>query len=188
MPTDGRAVIRISFTMIDGDRTLPATLQQAHRHWAAEFQRWHDFEPDDMFAWHVEITELWRAWTNNPEAGTAPFKVFGWDGTGGLAGFWIRQPDAGIEDQPIVFLGSEGETAVIAQNLGDYLWLLAGGVGPLEPIHGSEGDPEPIPALVTLAQQYTGVAERSADAVTASARARLPELTAFIESVCRYSG
>ncbi|MDP9794968.1 hypothetical protein J2S43_003480 [Catenuloplanes nepalensis] len=146
--------------MIDGDRTLPAVLEQAHRYWLAEFQHWHDFEPDDMSGVTVPA---------------------GWPG------FWIRQPDAGVEDQPIVFLGSEGEIAVIAQNLGDYLWLLAGGVGPLEPIHGSEGDPKPIPILITLAQQYTGIAERPVEAVLATARTRVPELTAFIESVCRYA-
>ncbi|GAB7036467.1 MULTISPECIES: hypothetical protein [Catenuloplanes] len=38
-----------------------------------------------MFAWHVEITELWREWTDNPEARSAPFRVFGWYDTGGPA-------------------------------------------------------------------------------------------------------
>jgi hypothetical protein len=173
--------------VIDGDRTLPAVLAQAHRHWLAEFSNWHDFEPDDEFEPPDGITRLWRDWTANPAAEPAPFRVFGRDGTGGLAGFWLRQPDAPLEDQPIVFLGSEGEIAVIAENLGDYLWLLASGVGPLETVHGPEEDPEPIPVLVALAQRHTGITERPAEAVTATARTLVPELTAFIESVCRYA-
>ncbi|GAA2605373.1 hypothetical protein GCM10010304_64130 [Streptomyces roseoviolaceus] len=37
-----------------------------------------------------------------------------------------------MADRPVVFLGSEGDTAVVARDLNDFLWLLADGYGPLE--------------------------------------------------------
>jgi hypothetical protein len=87
-----------------------------------------------------------------------------------LAASWIREPEALVDAQPIVFLGSEGEIEVIARNLGDYLWLLGSGVGSLEPIFGLDRVPEPIPALVVLAQQYTGISAKSAETVMNAAR------------------
>ncbi|MFI2431741.1 hypothetical protein [Streptomyces sp. NPDC018693] len=63
------------------------------------------------------------------------FRVFGRDGTGGYAAFRpVRpvRPDAELVDQPVVFLGSEGKTGVVARNLSDFLWVLADGLGPLE--------------------------------------------------------
>ncbi|MEV0560940.1 hypothetical protein [Dactylosporangium sp. NPDC050588] len=83
-------------------------------------------------------------------ADVAPFRVFGRDASGGLSAFWLREPEAPVETQPIVFLSSEGGIDVIACNLSDYLWLLASGVGPLEVVFGLHREPEPIPALVAL--------------------------------------
>ena len=102
-----------------------------------------------------------------------------------MAAFWVRVPNAAIEAQPIVFLGSEGELAVIAQDLGDYLWLLANGVAPLEPVDGLHRVPECIPELIALAQRYTGTAARSVEAVMAAADAELPALTSLVESATR---
>ncbi|GAA2632193.1 SMI1/KNR4 family protein [Paractinoplanes durhamensis] len=140
-------------------------LGQAHELWLAEFHQWNNFEPDDMFEWSVETAEWWRAWTGNRGLKVAPFRVFGRDGTGGMLAFWTRDPTAAVETRPIVFLGSEGETGVIAQNLSDYLWLLASGVGPLEPIFGQEEPriPQPIPVLTALAEQFNEGPARSAE-------------------------
>nr|WP_221383002.1 hypothetical protein [Actinoplanes polyasparticus] len=85
----------------------------------------------------------------------------------------------------MVFLGSEGELAVIARNLGDYLWLLANGVGPLETVDGLHRVPEPISALVALAQRYTGISARSVEAVVDAATEELPALTTLVESAAR---
>lgn len=60
------------------------------------------------------------------------FRIFGQDGTGGLAAFWLVRMGESIAGQPVVFLGSEGETGVVARDLAAYLWLLADGYGPLE--------------------------------------------------------
>lgn len=167
-------------SVTDEDRTLPAALIEAHSVGFFEDHDGHDFEPDDMFEWSVETTQWWRAWTGNAAAGVPPFRVFGRDGSGGVAAFWVRTPGAAIDTQPIVFLGSEGELDVIARNLGDYLWLLANGVGPLEMIDGLHRIPEPIPGLVGLAQRHT--AARSVSAVRKAARAELPALTTLLES------
>lgn len=164
---------------------LPAALEEAHSLGFFEDHDGHDFEPDDVFEWSVETTRWWHAWTGNPAAGVSPFRVFGRDGSGGVAAFWTRTPGTAIETEPIVFLGSEGEVSVIAQNLGGYLWLLASGVGPLEMVDGLHRSPEPIPALVGLARRYTGASARSVKAVTEAAATELPALTALLESATR---
>lgn len=130
-------------------------------------------------------TEWWRHWTGDSAADAPPFRVFGRDGSGGLAAFWIRAPGAAIETQPIVFLGSEGELHVIARDLGDYLWLLASGVGPLETVDGLHRVPEPVPELVALAQRYTDTAPRTVAALIAAADTELPALTALVNSATK---
>lgn len=84
-----------------------------------------------------------------------------------------------------MFLGSEGELQVIARDLGDYLWLLANGAGPLETVDGILRVPAPIPALTAFAQRYTGAADRPITALVATAQAELPALTALVDSEVR---
>lgn len=68
----------------------------------------------------------------------ACFRVFGQDGTGGYAAFWLVREGRGLVEQPVVFLGSEGETGVIARDLADFLWLLVeAGSGPGRPLPGT---------------------------------------------------
>lgn len=89
-----------------------------------------DFEPFPAFLSAKETTDWLRAWTGNGELEGDIFRVFGQDGTGGYAAFWMIRPDRPLADQPVVFLGSEGETGVVARDLGAFLWVLAGGFGP----------------------------------------------------------
>jgi hypothetical protein len=169
----------------DEDRTLPAALAAAHAEGFSADHDGHDFEPYDEFMWSVETLEWWQSWTGNPTAGAAPFRVFGQDGSGGLAAFWIRVPDAPIETQPIVFLGSEGELKVIASNLGDYLWLLANGVGPLETVDGIHRTTTPTPPLTVIAQRYTGDTHRPTAPVIEAAQAELCALTTLVDTTAR---
>ncbi|WP_203836448.1 SMI1/KNR4 family protein [Winogradskya humida] len=155
------------------DRALPDVLVEAHSLGFFEDHEGHDFQPDDEFDSAVETTDWWRAWTGDPAAETPPFRVFGRDGAGGLAAVWARGP--------IVFLGSEGEIAVIARDMGDYLWLLANGVGPLERVDGIDRDPEPFPQLIELAQRYTGDTARPLEAIYETADAELPLLEALVK-------
>jgi len=76
-------------------------------------------------------TDWFRAWTGNSEVDGDALRVFGQDGTGGYAAFWLNRPGQALEEQPVVFLGSEGETGVIAPDLGAFPWP-AGGFGPSE--------------------------------------------------------
>jgi hypothetical protein len=169
----------------DEDLTLPTKLDEAHAIGFFEDHEGYDFQPDEAFMSSGEMSAWWRAWTGDPAADIPPFRVFGRDGSGGLAAFWIRNSDAAIETQPIVFLGLEGELRVIARDLGDYLWLLANGVGPLETVDGLHRSPEPIPALVALAQGHTGTAGRPIAALIAAADAELPALTALVDSATK---
>jgi len=171
--------------VIEEDRALPVALEEAHACRFFEDHDGHDFQPDDKFAWSGEVAEWWRYWTGDPAARLPPFRVFGRDGSGGLAAFWIRDADVSLETQPIVFLGSEGELKVIARDLGDYLWLLANGVGPLETVDGIHRVPAPIPELVTIARRYTGTAPRSVQTLIAAADAELPALTLLVDASTR---
>ncbi|MGW4463001.1 SMI1/KNR4 family protein [Micromonospora sp. NPDC004704] len=168
--------------MAEEDRALPAVIEEAHAAGFFEEHDGHDFQPDDVFMWSGETTEWWRHWTGDPAAGVPPFRIFGRDGSGGLVAFWTRTPGDAIENAPIVFLGAEGEVHVIARDLGDYLWLLANGVGPLETVDGLHRVPEPIQELVAIAQRHTGTALKPVEALIAAADAELPALTAFINS------
>lgn len=171
--------------MLDEDRRLPAPLAAAH---AEDFSTDHDgydFEPYDKFMCSVETSEWWRFWTGNPAAGTAPFRVFGQDGTGGLAAIWVREPEQPIETQPIVFLGSEGELNVVAADLGGYLWLLADGAGPLETIEGIGRVTVANPELTAIAQRYTGEQHRPTASVIVAAEALLPALVSLFDTTVR---
>lgn len=170
--------------MQDEDLTLPAPMAAAHAAGFSVDHGGHDFEPYDEFMWSVEASEWWQAWTGNPAAGPAPFRVFGQDGAGGLAAFWIRgsQP---IETQPILFLGSEGQLHVIAADLGDYLWLLAEGIGPLESVDGVRRTTVAVPELTAIARRHTGDAHRSTASIVAAAQALLPALTSLVDATAR---
>jgi hypothetical protein len=95
---------------------------------------------------------------------------------------WLKRNGAPIEDQPIVFVGSEGEVGMVASNMRDYLWLLAGGVGPCEAI-GVNGNNEdeaeqlkPNAKFTTLARKCGD--EKSAIDVVLAARKEFPQ---FVE-------
>ncbi len=161
-------------------RELPAGLVAALKAPFATDHEGHDFQPSDEFESLEEAAEWWTAWTGNEDAVVPPFRFFGEDGSGGRAGIWLRDPDASIETQPVVFLGSEGELAVIAKDLGDYLWLLANGVGPLEAVDDLNRVPEPIPELLALAPGEP----RSIEAVLAEAEIMLAALEELVEETC----
>ncbi|MBQ0896562.1 SMI1/KNR4 family protein [Micromonospora sp. U56] len=168
--------------MTEEDLTLPAVLVEAHMAGFFHEHSGHDFDPYDTFVWSGEMMEWWQNWTNDPMARAPPFRAFGQDGTGGLAAFWLRNPGGPLDRQSVVFLGSEGEYTVIARDLGDYLWLLANGVGPLETVDGIERVPEPIAALTTIAQRHTGSARRSTAEVIAAAQAQFPAFEALLNT------
>ncbi|MDC0672001.1 hypothetical protein [Nannocystis radixulma] len=99
-----------------------------------------------------------EAWTRNAEA-EHEFRVFAQDGSGGLVAFWLVHHDDGVArplaEQPVVFLGSEGEVGAVATDLADFLHLLAAGIGPYEVVeYGATEGEEPQPAIAKLAKKF----------------------------------
>jgi hypothetical protein len=147
-----------------------------------------DFEPYDEFMSAEENATWFRAWTGNPEVTGAEFRVFGQDGTGGYAALWLAKPGASLLAQPVVFLGSEGETGVVARDFADYLWLVAGGYGPMEAVEYAPTDDEPRrdePEVEALAEEFAGQARKSPAAVLARGQEEFPGFSSWIESMCR---
>lgn len=56
---------------------------------------------------------------------------------------WLIHPGAEFVAQPVVFFGSEGDVGVVARDLGDFLWLLADGAGPMEAVEPGSIRSEP---------------------------------------------
>ncbi|HVK22041.1 MAG TPA: SMI1/KNR4 family protein [Actinokineospora sp.] len=144
-----------------------------------------DYEPHDSFMSVGETEDWWRALTGNPAPAGPGFRVFGQDGTGGYAAFWLVRPDAPVADQPVVFLGSEGERGVVAKDLAAYLWLLADGSGPMEAVAYGAWASSPRPELVAIARTYAPEREQRAADIIAEARAEFPDFDAMVEAQIR---
>jgi hypothetical protein len=171
--------------MSEFDRTFPAVIAALHQ---LDFDYADgdgiDFEPYPQFQSAEENVDWIRAWTGNQELDGGEFRIFGQDGTGGLAAIWIRD-DKPLLEQPIVFFGSEGELGVVANDFADYLWLLAAGVGPLEAL-GDHFERAPQPPLLQFAVENAPDRKRAAADIVAAARTKHPGFEEHIQSLCRY--
>jgi hypothetical protein len=128
---------------------------------------------------------VFAGWTGNGEIDGDDFRVFGQDGTGGYVAFWLVRPVRALADQPVVFLGSEGELGVVAHDLASYLWLLADGFGPYEAVEYPERAARPNPELLKIAERYTPGPHRPATEVIAAARHEFPDFDRTITALCR---
>ncbi|MFF8651129.1 SMI1/KNR4 family protein [Streptomyces griseoluteus] len=170
------------------DREFPAALAAAL---AAPFDyndgNGVDFEAFPAFLSADETTDWFRAWTGNGELDGDSFHVFGQDGTGGYAAFWLVRPHRPLVDQPVVFLGSEGETGVVARDLGAFLWLLAGGYGPWEAATSYEPDwtPRPNQELAAVAERFAADCKQSAAVIIEQATREFPDFDDTIMELCR---
>lgn len=144
-----------------------------------------DYEPYSEFDSADETTDWIRSWTGNKELDGEPFRVFGQDGTGGLVASWLVRPGRPLAEQPVAFFGSEGEAGVVATDLGSFLWLLAGGVGPLEAVQFGADSGVPFEELREVAEEHAGVPQRSPAQVLAAARAEFPGFAQTVQSWCR---
>jgi hypothetical protein len=146
-----------------------------------------DFEPFPEFLSAEETSDWFRSWTGNSTVTGDGFRVFGQDGTGGYAAFWMIRPHAVLMDQPIVFLGSEGEVGVVARDLASFLWLLADGFGPYEAVDPRERDraARPIPELARIAESYAPDRRQAAGAVMEQAVREFPSFEATVMALCR---
>lgn len=171
--------------MIAFDRTLPPALADAHRE---EFDyadgEGIDFEPYDQFQPADENADWIQAWTGNKELAGAEYRIFGQDGTGGYAMFWLTRAGQPMTAQPIVFFGSEGEVGIVARNLDDYLWMLADGVGPKEAVEISPTPRQRNAAFAAIAERHAPAAKKSSTDVVAAARAEFPDFEQSIRALC----
>ncbi|RKE16967.1 SMI1/KNR4 family protein [Streptomyces sp. TLI_171] len=145
-----------------------------------------DLESFDGFLTAEETTEWFRAWTGNAAVTGSQFRVFAQDGTGGYAAFWLVRDGRELADQPVVFLGSEGETGVVARDLADFLWLLAGGLGPGEAADEYRRSPD-LPADGTrtaVAERFAPERRRPPLEIVESAGAEFPGFEAFVMELC----
>lgn len=168
------------------DQTLPPILAELNKlDFDYDDGEGMDFEPYSEFL-DAEETTLWfQAWTGNELADGRCFRAFGQDGTGGYVAFWIAHPDKTLLDQPIVFLGSEGQTGVVASNLGSYLWLLASGVGPYEAVAYPISEGKLNETFLAFAEKHSPVARMDAKTILEQAKNNYPNFTGWIKSLCR---
>ncbi|MEQ1324962.1 SMI1/KNR4 family protein [Acinetobacter soli] len=145
-----------------------------------------DFEPYQTFMSKNEASQWLKAWTGNSQADADSLLVFGQDGTGGYAAFWMVNQDNEILDQPIVFLGSEGEIGVVAKDFNDYLWLLAQNHGPLESIECPEDNSKINNTFLNFAKQNSKSNSRPVSEILSDAQNSNPNFKGWIESLIRY--
>jgi hypothetical protein len=144
-----------------------------------------DFEPYEAFYSPDETTDWIRAWTGNRSLEGRDFRVFGQDSTGGLAAFWLVRQGAEILAQPIVFLGSEGCSGVVARDFADYLWLLAGGLGPMEVVELTGAKRAHLPQFVEFAERHASSHRKLPQEVIATARVEFPTFSESMAMLCR---
>jgi hypothetical protein len=136
---------------------------------------WVDFEPFEEFLDSEDTADWFRSWTGNPEADADQFRVFGQTADGGYAAFWLVREDAPLAEQPVVFLGSEGETGVVACDLPSFLWLVADGSGPYEAVEHPTRRSNPHPEFTAIADKHAGTDRMTAREVVAAARDEFPD-------------
>ncbi|WP_329553513.1 SMI1/KNR4 family protein [Streptomyces sp. NBC_00696] len=152
-----------------------------------------DFEPFEAFLSADETTDWFRAWTGNGEVDGDDFRVFGQDGTGGYAAFWLVRVGRPLVEQPVVFLGSEGEIGVVARDLDAFLWLLADGSGPYEAAASYETERQltpdvasrPVPELAAVAAQFAPERRTTAAVVIEQAAREFPGFADVIVKLIR---
>ncbi|MGW5099239.1 SMI1/KNR4 family protein [Streptomyces sp. NPDC004100] len=148
-----------------------------------------DFEPYDSFLSAEETTDWFQAWTGNDEVTGDEFRVFGQDGSGGYVAFWLARAGRELAEQPVVFLGSEGETGVVAPDLAAFLWLLAEGYGPCEAVAPHAPDPDWTPRLdndlAAIAERFGADRRASVAEIIAQAAQEFPDFDDTIMELCR---
>ncbi len=91
-----------------------------------------DFELYAHLESETETLEWLVPWTGNDKPPSSVLRIFGQDGAGGKVGFFRPSTAGPIEDDAVVYLGSEGELDVIARDLADFFVLVAANLGPMD--------------------------------------------------------
>jgi hypothetical protein len=84
-----------------------------------------------------------------------------------------------------VFFGSEGSLGVVARNFDDYLWLLAGGLGPFEAVEYPQAARRPVAHFVDFAKSHAPAETKTAQEVIAVAVAEFPSFVGHVRALCK---
>ncbi|MCL1038088.1 SMI1/KNR4 family protein [Shewanella corallii] len=165
------------------DRHFPEKLKMLHQI-AIDYEDGIDFEPYEEFVSSGQ-TDAWiKLWTCNQTLSGDQFLIFGQDGSGGYAAFWLVNPDQPVLEQPVVFFGSEGEAGLIAANFYDYVWLLANGIGPFEAIAYPTLERQGKPEFARFAQTYAHDHRGTVSAIIERAHNQYPEFDRVLDDWC----
>jgi len=169
---------------------LPPVLAEAGEAlaaWCAEQAGNADDADDDAhridFLIYTERRVHFMAPSSKTEEHEAEFYAFGADGSGGTGAFWLVH-DAPLTEQPVVFMGSEGDdNRPVAKNLSDFLALLAAGVGPREAAYPRE-DARALPGVRAILDKYfPGHLARSPKEIVGDAMTQYGDFEARIEEL-----
>lgn len=113
-----------------------------------------DFEPFDEFLPEDDVIfEIFLGCDYPDQSGIAQqFKMFGCDGAGGQYAIWVRQPGDDLMRSPVVFFDSEGDFAVMADHIGEFIWLCA-------VAFGEDEKPILLEPLVDFSREWAGEVE-----------------------------
>lgn len=167
------------------DQRFPELLTQLHHIEIDYADDGIDFEPFQEFFPASENAEWIQAWTGNDDLDGAEYRIFGQDGTGGYAAFWLVRDGAPLLEQPIVFFGSEGSKGVVASNFADYLWLLAAGIGPMEAVEYGAEESKPHAEFQRFAEKHANHAKKSPQQIIEGAQSEFPTFVSDIDALCR---
>lgn len=153
-------------------------LRKVHGTQGMDFEMYEAFEPSPETAW------WYRLWTGNEKVDGSEFRFFGREGSGGYTGLWLIREGRPLVEQPVVFLGSEGERSVMAVNVGAFLWLVAQGYGPCEVMGWSDGPCAPDPDVLDVARRHAPDAHGEPEEILGRAREEFPDFQEYIDSQC----
>ncbi|MFV8752832.1 hypothetical protein ACNOYE_19990 [Nannocystaceae bacterium ST9] len=117
--------------------------------------------------------------------------TFAQDGTGSLFGVWLRAGHADLETAPIIYLGSEGETAVLGKDPRAFIELLGsamtfdGHAGTFFSTDDEDDDDvrERRERTASFAKRALGIAAlREPGEIKAEAEAAYPDLSAWVDA------
>ena len=143
-----------------------------------------DFEMYEAFEHPEETAEWYRMWTGNKEVDGGGFRFFGMEGAGGYVGLWLVRRGRPLTEQSVVFLGSEGELAVMATDVEAFLWLVAQGHGPHEGMGWSVPSDEPDPRAWEIARRHAPDAPRVPAEILRRAQEEFPNFQEYIDAQC----
>src|SRR6185369_10278566 len=134
-----------------------------------------------------ETLEWMTAWTSNSAPPAERLRVFGQDGSGGKVAFWRTVSTRPLDEEAVVFLGSEGDLGVVARDLCDFLVLFGGGVGPMECVEPGvqqlTGDLLPLQKVKAIVEQhYPSAALRTLPQALADARTAAADFVSTIRN------